>query len=159
VLKNLQNFGGCLSVRKKYLLEINGYDEHFAFSTGFHANGTDINQRLKNLGLGTIWDKKLKLYHPWHPYTLASFQEMTQYNIQLKVIDWKAKRFETQTFLGIDSSKNITEAFPFSVEELNAIQAVSKPSIPKTGFKAGIIVMFPKLTQALIRLKNKPSKN
>ncbi len=39
------NFGGCLTVRKKWLLEINGYEQNGTFSSGAHANGADVNIR------------------------------------------------------------------------------------------------------------------
>ena len=155
ILKNIKNFGGCLSVRKKYLEEINGYDEHPAFATGFHANGTDVNQRLKNLGLGTIWSKDLILYHPWHPFTLANFHVQTQYHIQLKVINWKAKRFITQTFNGIDDSKNIKLPFPFTDEELQKIEEDATPKPPRTGLRAGFVVAFPEFARWILKLIGK----
>ena len=54
-LKNSLNYGGCLSVRKKWLLEINGYENHKIFESGFHANGLDVYTRFKNLGLAIMW--------------------------------------------------------------------------------------------------------
>jgi GT2 family glycosyltransferase len=62
-LRSPSNFGACLTVRKRWLLEINGYDRYWPFHTGFHAHGLDVNTRLKNLGLPIVWHPGIKLYH------------------------------------------------------------------------------------------------
>lgn len=100
---NPENYGGCLTVRKKWLLAINGYEEHWAFSRGEHANGRDVFTRLKNLGLHIQWHPELKLYHPWHPGTLAA---ATPYRLQQLVIDYRARSLGTSAFEGLDPSRN-----------------------------------------------------
>ena len=65
VLKNPLNYGGCMSVRKKWLIEINGYEQHKMMETGFHANGLDLYTRFKNYGLAIMWATDTKLFHPW----------------------------------------------------------------------------------------------
>jgi len=102
-LKNPTNYGGCLTARKKWLLEINGYEQHDIFSTGFHANGLDMYTRLKNLGLDIQWNPDLKLYHPWHPFSRTY---APQYQVQKKVINWRAKKLCYLPFEGIDENKN-----------------------------------------------------
>jgi len=104
VLKNPINYGGCLTIRKQWLLEINGYEQHPIFGTGFHANGLDIYTRFKNYGLSITWDPDLKIYHPWHPYTLIG---AGQYTTQKKIIDWRALNQQWSAFQGIDPEKNI----------------------------------------------------
>jgi len=103
-LNNPQNYGGCLSVRKKWLLEVNGYEQHPVLSTGFHANGREMFTRLKNLGLHARWHPHLMLYHAWHPFCVAP---SPLYDVQRIFIDYKAVNLITSTFSGIDPSKNL----------------------------------------------------
>ena len=63
---NERNYGTCLSVRKKWLVAIGMYDEYSAFFGVAHAHGKDLAKRFENFGLSIYWDKKIKLYHPWH---------------------------------------------------------------------------------------------
>ncbi len=93
------NFGGCLTVRKKWLMEINGYEQHAIFGTGAHANGYDVNTRLKNLGLHIMWHPTERLYHPWHPGTEAN---STRYKLQHLMVEYKASTMMTKAFQGID---------------------------------------------------------
>jgi len=105
VLKNRLNYGGCLSVRKKWLLEINGYEQHKIFSGGFHANGLDVYTRFKNYGLAIMWAPHIRMYHPWHVFSLAAADE---YLIQRELVRWRLK---TGHFLAIDGmtpAKNCT---------------------------------------------------
>lgn len=122
-LKNLVNYGGCLTVRRQWLMEINGYEQHWFFATGFHANGTDIYNRLKNLNLKVVWDKNLRLYHPWHPFTQVPLHEKEHYQLQFKLINWRARQLESLPFDGIDPSKNSALPFPFSQTEIDEIRA------------------------------------
>ena len=102
-LKNSLNYGGCLSVRKKWLLEINGYENHKIFESGFHANGLDVYTRFKNLGLAIMWAPDLKLFHPWHANTLAPAEE---YKIQQALINWRFKNMEFLTIDGLSKERN-----------------------------------------------------
>lgn len=103
VLKNPTNYGGCLTVRKQWLVEINGYDMHPVFGSGFHANGLDIYTRLKNLGLAVRWDETLTLYHPWHP---ASTIAAGQYEPQKKLIQWRSMNRQYLALRGIDTARD-----------------------------------------------------
>jgi hypothetical protein len=112
LLTNPTNFGGCLTVRKKWLLHINGYDQHEVFSSGFHANGADIAARLKALGLHIMWHPELKLYHPYHRY----YSESTlNYKMQHIVIDYRRKALHYLPFSGIEENRNLT--MPDSLRE------------------------------------------
>ena len=104
VLKNPLNYGGCLSVHKKWLLDMNGYEQHDIFRSGFHANGMLMSSRFKNMGLAIQWEPTLKLYHPWHPFTLASSLE---YRSQFKIIDWVKANMQWHAIQGLDSEKNL----------------------------------------------------
>lgn len=103
LLKNPQNYGGCLTVRKKWLLEINGYEQHPIFGTGDHANGRDVYTRLKNLGLQIMWHPELKLFHPWHPETLRA---APMHKVQQVFINYRSLSLDRLPFQGIDSTKN-----------------------------------------------------
>ena len=101
-VNNPVNYGGCLTVRKKWLLKIDGYDLHNIFSSGFHANGRDVYVRLKNIGLSIKWHPLLRLYHPWHKNTLVS---APTYKIQNKIIDYRDKNLIFLPFLGLSGEK------------------------------------------------------
>jgi hypothetical protein len=136
ILKNPMNYGGCLSVRKKWLLEINGYEQHKIFESGFHANGMDMYTRFKNYGLAIMWVNELKLFHPWHDNTLAPAD---QYYIQKDLIDWKFKNKEYLAIDGIDQSKNSTEfnetvfMNQFNEKQKKTIPAAQPTAIAKPG--------------------------
>lgn len=107
-ITNPTNYGGCLTVRKKWLLKINGYDQHEIFQSGFHANGLDVYTRFRNLGLAIQWNHSLKLYHPYHEFTLINAPE---YNDQKRVIQWRSRNLEYLTLAGLDPSLNTTKNF------------------------------------------------
>lgn len=102
-LTNPLNHGGCSSARRNWFMEINGYEQHQIFGSGFHANGLDVSTRFKNLGLYIKWHPKVRIYHPWHPYTLI---DHPNYITQIKVIDHRARNLITLPFEGIDKKKN-----------------------------------------------------
>lgn len=105
ILKNPINYGGCLTIRKKWLIEMNGYEQHDVFRTGIHANGLLMATRFKNMGLAIQWEPTLKLYHPWHPFTLASSIE---YHSQHRVIQWFQSNMIWKAIEGLDPSRNMT---------------------------------------------------
>ncbi|MFW6032291.1 MAG: glycosyltransferase [Phycisphaeraceae bacterium] len=102
-LTNPANHGACISVRTKWLLEINGYDQHPVFSTGFHANDRDVYTRLNNLGLSVRWNPDVKLYHPWHPATCV---HAPNYIPQHQVIAHRGTSQMTQAYRGIDPARD-----------------------------------------------------
>jgi hypothetical protein len=102
-LNNPNNHGACLSVRKNWLMEINGYDQSDAFRSGFHANDKDIYTRLKNLGVCVKWHPTLKLFHPWHEMTLTPSDLLMK---QHSIISRRASSKEHLPFCGIDPSFN-----------------------------------------------------
>ena len=117
-MKNPYNYGGCLSVRRKWLMAINGYEEHPVFSSGFHANGLDIYTRLKNFGMAIMWSKDLRLYHPYHHLSLTT---SARYAAQKTIIDWRAKTLIHKPIQGIDPKANF--------------RGVVNPTLLKTEFK------------------------
>ena len=108
VLTNPTNYGGCLTVRKKWLMAINGYDQTPIFETGFHANGRDMYTRLRNYGLAIQWEPSLRLYHPRHPFTA---EQAPAYEKQRKLINWRSKNMEYLPFEGIDPMLNTKANF------------------------------------------------
>ncbi len=105
ILTNPVNYGGCVSVRKKNILAVNGYEQHPIFSSGFHANGADLYTRFKNAGMHIKWHPTANLYHPWHPLTLILH---SNHKKQLKIVDYRARRLMTLPFEGINFKKNST---------------------------------------------------
>ena len=102
-VKNPTNYGGCLSVKKKWLMKINGYEQHPIFGGGFHANGKDLYTRFKNIGLAVEWNPELRIYHPWHPYTLHNSPEL---DAQKKFIGWRRSNLQWKALDGIDPTRN-----------------------------------------------------
>jgi hypothetical protein len=101
---SIENYGGCLSVRKRWLLEIGGYEQHRAFATGNHANGKDVYTRLKNLGLYVKWHPHQYLYHPWHPGTGGVGADQKRVKWQNKIIKYRAFKLMTNAFEGLGGS-------------------------------------------------------
>lgn len=121
-ITNPSNYGGCLSVRKKWLLEVNGYEQHPVFATGFHANGHEMYTKLRNLGLAIRWHPDKHLYHSWHPSTTAS---APQYEVQRHMLNFKTINLEKKSFHGIQKDQN--KSLPHQLElELNRKYRQSK---------------------------------
>jgi GT2 family glycosyltransferase len=99
-LANPSNYGGCLTVRKKWLLKINGYEKDDVFRTGGdHANGLDVHTRFKNLGMHIMWSPDLRIYHPWHPHKPG---RQKAYMLQRLLIEHRAKNLDVFPYKGID---------------------------------------------------------
>ena len=104
-LTNPSNHGACLAIRRKWLIEINGYEQSPIFATGFHANDKDVYARLCSLGLMVRWNPDVRLFHPWHAMT----GEVTpHYRPQLDVISWRGRTLATLPFQGLDPSRDTT---------------------------------------------------
>jgi hypothetical protein len=103
VPKNPNNYGGCLTVRKKWLMAVNGYEQQPVFAGHYHANGWDVYTRLTLLGLHVMWHPELRLYHPWHPYPPGKIYVPHNQHI---VIRYRMKQMIAGAFQGIDSTKN-----------------------------------------------------
>ena len=100
VLTHPNNWGACVGVRRKWLLELNGYDQHPVFASGDHGNDFDLYVRLKNLGLQIQWPREPVVYHAWHPGTLVY-----AYSHKLQALVTKRRSFERSTlpYNGIDA--------------------------------------------------------
>ncbi len=113
-LTNPSNHGACLSVRRKWLTKINGYEQSPIFATGFHANDKDVYARLCSLGLMVRWNPDVRLFHPWHDMT----GEVTpHYTPQLDVISWRGRTLSTLPFMGMDPLRNTTPPAKFREAE------------------------------------------
>jgi hypothetical protein len=109
---NLENYGGCLTVRKKWLLTINGYEQHRAFASGHHANGKDVYTRLKNLGLCIKWHPRKFLYHPWHPGTQGCGKDERRTKWQQEIIKYRGVHLMTEAFAGLDGASCCSRFVP-----------------------------------------------
>lgn len=108
----IENYGGCLSVRKRWLLEIDGYEQHRAFATGNHANGRDVYTRLKNLGLNIKWHPRQYLYHPWHYGSSGMNADKRRVTWQREIIKYRAVRLMTTAFEGLNANYNTNHEVP-----------------------------------------------
>jgi hypothetical protein len=110
-------------VRKKWLLEINGYEQDDVFrSGGDHANGLDVYTRFKNLGMHIMWHPRLKMYHPWHTHKPGS---QNAYAPQKILISYRAKNLDILPYKGIDPvlDRDIPEQLQAQLDaEKNKIQ-------------------------------------
>ncbi|WP_428386626.1 glycosyltransferase [Mucisphaera sp.] len=100
-ITNPSNHGACLSIRKTWIEQINGYDQHPIFATGFHANCLDVYTRLKVLGIPVSWHPEIRLYHPWHPSTA---EHSVNYQPQVHTSAWRARNLKHLPFRGLDVS-------------------------------------------------------
>jgi hypothetical protein len=101
LLADVENYGGCLTIRKKWLLAVNGYEQHRAFASGHHANGKDVYTRLKNLGLCVKWQPGKFLYHPWHPGTHGRGRDERRSKWQQEIIKYRGVNLMTTAFAGL----------------------------------------------------------
>jgi hypothetical protein len=109
---NLENYGGCLTVRKKWLVEIGGYEMHRVFASGAHANGKDVYTRLKNLGLHIKWHPGKFLYHPWHPGTGYVWADQKRVKWQLEIVNFRAVKLMTTAFEGMEGVNSHNYSVP-----------------------------------------------
>ncbi len=119
-LRNANNHGACLTVRKRWLLEINGYEHHPAFRGHYHAHGKDVHARFKVLGLPIAWHPGIRLYHPWHPFTQKPARHL--FAPQLAISKWRELALEPLAFMGIDPARNtpVPDALAAEVDRLCA---------------------------------------
>jgi glycosyltransferase involved in cell wall biosynthesis len=111
ILRNPSNYGGCLTVRKKWLMRVNGYEQFPCFAGNVFMGGRDLYTRFKNLGLDIKWHPSIMLYHPWHPTSYSPFDhdpEKGTYNSQAQreVIRRRELSLDTLPYQGIDKNKN-----------------------------------------------------
>ncbi len=95
------NHGAALTVRRKWLLEINGYDEHPWWSGRYHRVDQDVYTRLTVLGLDVLWHPSLSVYHRWHPGTEG---ESRQHHVHHRIAYYRAQNGCMLPFSGIDST-------------------------------------------------------
>jgi len=99
---NTTNYGACMSVLKKWIVAINGWEQHPAFGSHINAHGTDMYIRFKNLGLAVKWHPHIRLYHPWHPLTdVGSYS----YVVQSAFSTYRTKRLVTVAYDGLDPAQ------------------------------------------------------
>ena len=67
-----ENYAGCISLRRETIDLVNGYEEHPIFG-GAGAVSKELYGRLRNAGLPILWHPTEKVFHPWHPGTIPSY--------------------------------------------------------------------------------------
>lgn len=139
------NLGGCITVRKKWLIQINGYEQHPVFGTGLHANGFDIYMRLRNLGMHIMWHPVLRLYHPWHPFTSI---EGISYKLQHIVVHFRGFHLITNAYKGIDSSRDL--AFPEMLQR--ELDEFEKSTRKKNDTRKGPVAYMKNIVKRLLSL-------
>ncbi len=102
-VKHTFNYGGCVTVRRKWLLEMNGY-EQLPFLAGYHYCGRDNYTRFKNMGLKIAWPPTLRIYHPWHP--LPGREKRDTIPQQEELIMRRSTTWEWLAYDGIDPARN-----------------------------------------------------
>jgi len=125
-LTNPANWGGCLATRRRWLLEINGYEQHPLFASGDHGNDFDVYVRLKNLGLFVCWPETPVIYHPWHPGTL---NYSYSHKLQAIVTRDRARRRTSLAYRGLDGSRDeaLPAALAAEVEQARARLEAARP--------------------------------
>jgi len=102
-VKHTYNFGGCTTVRRRWLLEMNGY-EQLPFFAGYHYLGGDNYIRFKNRGLKIMWHPTLRVYHPWH--ALPPAEKFDTVSRQEALIMRRAATWDWMAYDGIDPARN-----------------------------------------------------
>jgi len=100
------NYGGCLTVRKKWLLKVNGYEQHPIFAGQIHTIAGEMYTRLRNLGLHIKWHPHERVYHPWHPrpQMRSRVHALRAVALQSKVMDARALSLTTLPYMGLDGN-------------------------------------------------------
>jgi hypothetical protein len=102
-VKHTFNYGGCTTVRRRWMLEMNGY-EQLPFFAGYHYLGGDNYIRFKNRGLKVMWHPTLRVYHPWHEAPPAEkFDTVPQ---QEALIMRRAATWDWLAYDGIDPARS-----------------------------------------------------
>ncbi len=102
-VKHTYNFGGCTTVRRKWLLQMNGY-EQLPFFAGYHYLGGDNYVRFKNMGLKIKWLPTHRVYHPWH--TLPAPPKFNTTCRQDEFISRRAAAWDWMAYDGMDAARN-----------------------------------------------------
>lgn len=98
-LENPLNFGACISVRRRWLVEVNGWEQHPVLGSHFNAHAADLHARLRAHGLAVKWHPGIPMYHPWHPLNNAPADA---YALQALLVTWRTNHRETLPFSGLD---------------------------------------------------------
>jgi len=111
ILNNPNNYGGCLTVRKKWMMQVNGYEQFPCFAGNVFTGGKELYTRFKNLGLEIKWYPSMMLYHPWHPKSYGPFDHHPvkgtfHAQAQREVIQRRERSLGALPYQGIDPIHN-----------------------------------------------------
>jgi hypothetical protein len=99
------NYGGCLSVRRKWLEAVNGFEEDPLWR-GYCSPDQDAARRFKALGLAIRWHPSKFLYHGYHPGCHSPDRaSLERVFIQRRIYDGRAKALETLPDRGLDPDR------------------------------------------------------
>ena len=105
-----ENYGGCMSVRKKWLEAVNGYEEDPKWR-GYSAVDQDVARRLKALGLHIQWHPNRFLYHGYHPGCHRPDPgSLERTYIQTRIYQGRAKALQTLPDKGLDPARKPTNS-------------------------------------------------
>ncbi|MCK4373745.1 MAG: glycosyltransferase family 2 protein, partial [Candidatus Brocadiae bacterium] len=100
-----ENYGGCLAVRKKWLEEINGYEEDDLWR-GYASQDQDTARRLKTLGLSVKWHPSKFLYHGHHTGCHSPDpQSLKRIYVQREIFRGREQALETLPDKGLDPGR------------------------------------------------------
>jgi hypothetical protein len=99
------NYGGCMSVRKKWLEAVNGYEADLKWR-GYSAVDQDVARRLKALGLHIQWHPTKFLYHGYHPGChKPDSGSLERTYIQTRIFQSRARALQTLPDKGLDPAR------------------------------------------------------
>ena len=117
-LENPLNYGACISVRRRWLVDVNGWEQHPVLGSHFNAHAADLHARLRAFGLAVKWHPNIPMYHPWHPLNNAPADA---YALQATLTTWRTNHRVIMAYDGLDPARNIP--VPAELTELLTTQA------------------------------------
>lgn len=104
------NYGACLSVRRRWLVEINGYEEDDVWR-GYSHVGADTASRLRSLGMCIKWHPSKFVYHGFHPGThTPDPASRRRIDAQRRTIRARECMLETLPHKGLDPERRPSKA-------------------------------------------------
>jgi len=97
------NYGGYITIRKKWMLAVNGYEQHPIFQGNNFTGGKDLYTRLRNIGMAIKLHPSEKPYHPWHPNPKLKRMNREKVAAQQECIKRRERSLMVLPYQGLDS--------------------------------------------------------